>query len=199
MKTLYTTYNNFAKRLVMSLMVLMTVGVGSVFAQEETVTFGPSDFSGQGTSGTGSSISATKDGVTFSCDKGYGTTQFRCYKDGKIIISSSKTISSISFSFSGSYTGGLETSYTELNTYSWKKSLSSQARITSCTVTYTTSGGDDGDDSGCITLSTTQNYPFNSTNSSNTSVYSTEIDGIAFENKGGYKYNSYLSFNSKSL
>ena len=198
MKTLHTIYTNFAKRLVMSLMVLMTVGVGGVFAQEETVTFGPSDFSGQGTSGTGSSISATKDGVTFSCDKGYGTTQFRCYKDGKITISSSKTISSISFSFSGSYTGGLETSYTGLNTYSWEKSLNSQARITSCTVTYTTSGGDDGDDSGCITLSTTQNYPFNSTNSSNTSVYSTEIDGVTFENKGGYKYNSYLSFN-KSL
>lgn len=193
MKTLYTTYNNFAKRLVMSLMVLITVGVGSVLG--ETVIFDPSDFSGQGTSGTGSPISATKDGVTFSCNKGYGTTQFRCYKDGNITISSSKTISSISFSFSGSYTGGLETSYTELNTYSWEKSLSSQARITSCTVTYTTSGGDDGDDSGCITLSTTQNYPFNSTNSSNTSVYSTEIDGITFENKGGYKYNSYLSFN----
>ena len=196
MKTLYTTYNNFAKRLVMSLIVLMTVGVGSVLG--ETVTFDPSDFFGQGTSGTGSSISATKDGVTFSCNKGYGTTQFRCYKDGKITISSSKTISSISFSFSDSYTGGLETSYTELNTYSWEKSLSSQARITSCNVTYTTSGGGDDDDSGCITLSTTQNYPFNSTSSYNTNVYSTEIDGVTFENKGGYKYSDYLSFN-KSL
>ena len=34
MKTSYTTYNNFAKRLVMSLMVLMTVGVGSVLGAE---------------------------------------------------------------------------------------------------------------------------------------------------------------------
>ena len=34
MKTLYTTYNNFAKRLVMTLMVLMTVGVGSVLGAE---------------------------------------------------------------------------------------------------------------------------------------------------------------------
>ena len=63
-----------------------------------------------------------------------------------------------------------------------------------------TPGGDtgDGDDSGdtnCLTLSATSNYPFNSTSSSNTSVYSTSIDGITFENKGGYKYDSYLSFN----
>ena len=63
-----------------------------------------------------------------------------------------------------------------------------------------TPGGDtgDGDDSGdtnCLTLSATSNYPFNSTSSNNTSVYSTSIDGITFENKGGYKYNSYLSFN----
>lgn len=35
MKTLYTTYNNFAKRLAMSLMVLMTVGVGSALGAEE--------------------------------------------------------------------------------------------------------------------------------------------------------------------
>ena len=39
MKTLYTTYNNFAKRLVMSLIVLMTVGVGSVLGAEKTVTW----------------------------------------------------------------------------------------------------------------------------------------------------------------
>lgn len=38
MKTLYTTYNNFAKRLVMSLMVLMTVGVGSVWGETWTWT-----------------------------------------------------------------------------------------------------------------------------------------------------------------
>ena len=35
MKTLYTTYNNFAKRLVMSLIVLMTVGVGTMLGAEE--------------------------------------------------------------------------------------------------------------------------------------------------------------------
>lgn len=101
-----------------------------------TASFAPSDFSGQGTSGTGSAISATVDGVTFACDKGYGTTQIRCYSGGNITISSSKTITDISFTFSGSYTGGLETSYTGLSTTSWAKSLSSQARITAISVTY---------------------------------------------------------------
>lgn len=37
MKTLYTTYNNFAKRLVMSLMVLMTVGVGTMLGDNVTL------------------------------------------------------------------------------------------------------------------------------------------------------------------
>ncbi|MBP3585949.1 MAG: InlB B-repeat-containing protein [Paludibacteraceae bacterium] len=70
----------------------------------------------------------------------------------------------------------------------------------SFTLTYTpsASGGGDSGDTNCLTLSATSNYPFNSTSSSNTSVYSASIDGITFENKGGYKYNSYLSFN-KSL
>jgi len=98
--------------------------------------FEPSDFSGQGTSGSGSEISATIDGVTFACDKGYGTTQIRCYSGGTITISSSNTITAISFTYSGSYTGGMETSYSNLSTTSWTKNLTSQARITACTVTY---------------------------------------------------------------
>ena len=101
-----------------------------------TAEFLPTNFNGQGTSGTGSAISATVNGVTFACDKGYGTTQFRCYGGSTITISSSNTIAAISFTFSGSYIGGLETSYTNLNTNSWEKALSSQARITKCVVTY---------------------------------------------------------------
>ena len=197
MKTLHTIYTSFAKRLAMLLIVLMTVSVGDVLA--ETVTFEPSDFSGQGTSGTGGNISATKDGVTFSCDKGYGTEQFRCYKDGKNTISSSNTITDISFTCTkAEYDGNLNSTYSGLSTTSWTHTLGEQARITQCVVTYTPSGGsgNSGDeDTDCLTLSASSNYPFNSTNSSNTSVYSTEIDGITFENKGGYKYNSYLSFN----
>ena len=78
---------------------------------------------------------------------------------------------------------------------------SNAAYWTEIVITYETSNSSDGDDAGdtnCLTLSASSNYPFNSTSSSNTSVYSTTIDGITFENKGGYKYNSYLSFN-KSL
>lgn len=104
-----------------------------------TAEFAPSDFSEQGTSGIGSEISATVNGVTFACDKGFGTTQIRCYKDGTITISSLNTITDIAFTFSGSYTGGLSTSYTDLSTTSWTQTLGSQARITALTVTY--SGG----------------------------------------------------------
>jgi uncharacterized repeat protein (TIGR02543 family) len=104
-----------------------------------TATFLPSNFTDQGTSGTGSEISATVNTVTFSCNKGYGTTQFRCYKNGTITILSTNTITDISFSFSGSYNGGMSTSYTNLNTTSWSFKCTSQARITQCVVTY--SGG----------------------------------------------------------
>ena len=113
----------------------MIVGLGNAWATD--VDFAPSNFTDQGTSGTGSAISATVDGVTFACNKGYGTTQIRCYSGGKITISSSNTISAISFTFSGSYTGGLSTSYSDLSTTSWEKTLSSQARITAVKVTYT--------------------------------------------------------------
>ncbi len=116
------------------LVALLCAGFTSAWGGEAS--FAPSDFSGQGTSGTGSAISATVDGVTFACNKGYGTTQIRCYSGGKITISSSNTITAISFTFSGSYTGGLETSYTGLSTTSWEATLSSQARITAVTVTY---------------------------------------------------------------
>ena len=114
----------------------LLLGVGSVSAEDQTASFAPSDFNGQGTSGTGSAISATVDGVTFSCDKGYGAEQIRCYSGSKITISSDNTIKSISFTLSSSYTGGLNASYTGLSTTSWTKTLSSQARITALTVTY---------------------------------------------------------------
>ena len=84
MKTMNTIYTNFAKRFAFVLTLFLTIGVTSAWS--ETVTFVPSVFSGQGVSGTGGNISATIEGVTFSCDKGYGTTQFRCYKNSIITI-----------------------------------------------------------------------------------------------------------------
>ena len=143
MKNFNSIFNQLTampKRLAMVLTVLFTIGVGSMWGAEAE--FLPSHFSGQGTTGTGSGISATTNGVTFACDKGFGTTQFRCYGGSKITISSSNTITEISFTFSGSYTGGLETSYTNLSTNSWEKDLSSQARITKCVVTYKEASAD---------------------------------------------------------
>lgn len=131
-------------KLFFACLLMAVLSIGQLWA----VDFATSDFSGQGTSGSGSAISATVDGVTFACDKGYGTTQIRCYSGGKITISSSNTITAISFTFSGSYTGGLETSYSNLSTTSWEKTLSSQARITAVSVTYSTGGGQGGGQGG---------------------------------------------------
>ena len=62
MKTLYTTYNNFAKRLVMSLMVLMTVGVGSVLGAEyeEMLTLDVAKNAPTGTNSTALTINEIK-------------------------------------------------------------------------------------------------------------------------------------------
>jgi len=122
--------------MITAIMLMMT----SSFSFAQTATFTPSTtFDHTGTSGSGSLIDATVDGVTFSCNKGFVTTQIRCYKDGVITISSGSTITQIDFTFSGSYTGGLETSYTGLSTTSWTQTLGSQARFMSIVVTY--SGG----------------------------------------------------------
>lgn len=102
-----------------------------------SVSFEPSDFAGQGTSSTGSPVAATKDGFTFNCDKAYGTTELRCYKGSSISITApnGKTIKTVSLTFSGSYTGALNASYT-VNSSSWNQSLGSQARITKVVIEY---------------------------------------------------------------
>ena len=138
---LFNQASALGKRLAIVLTMLLIVGIGQAWGA--TAEFAPTNFSGQGTSGTGSKISATVNGVTFACDKGYGTTPFRCYSGSTITISSSNTITAISFTFSeNKYTGGLETSYTNLSTTSWEKKLSSQARITKCVVTYKEASAD---------------------------------------------------------
>ena len=137
---LFNRANAFGMRFIMVLTMLLVVGIGQAWG--ETAEFLPSHFSGQGTTSTGSAISATINGVTFKCDKGYGTTQIRCYSGSKITISSSNTITAISFTLESKYQGGLEASYTNLSTNSWEKDLSSQARITKCVVTYEEASAD---------------------------------------------------------
>ena len=57
--------------------------------------FVPADFSGQGVQGSGSAMSATKNGVTLSFDYGYGTTQIRSYSGGTFTFSADYAISAI--------------------------------------------------------------------------------------------------------
>lgn len=72
MKTLYTTYNNFAKRLVMSLMVLMTISVGTSIAQDELVyTLTPASGSNNSYAGN---CDITINGITWNLT-GNSTTQ----------------------------------------------------------------------------------------------------------------------------
>ncbi len=101
-----------------------------------TVTFISSDFTGQGTLGTGSVVSFTKNGVTFSCDLAYGTqSSVRCYKNSIVTISaSSQQISNINFVFDGTdYIGNLSESIS-VNSYRWQSTMTSQARMKMITV-----------------------------------------------------------------
>lgn len=98
------------------------------------VTFKPGDFSGQGTSGTGGAVSATKNGVTFACDKAFGSSSaLRCYKNSVVNVTSDSKISTIEFAFetaSGqTYDGGLEASVT-VDGLTWNHTLEFQARFT---------------------------------------------------------------------
>lgn len=120
----------------------------SVMSFAGVVTFTPADFEGQGTTSTGSPVTVTKDGVTVSCDKGYGNSYaLRCYKDGVVTISATENIASLEFAFDTYdgryYNGNLEESYT-VGANTWNVTLSSQARFTSIKVTL----GDGNDNPG---------------------------------------------------
>lgn len=99
------------------------------------VIFLPSDFADMGTSGTGSEISVTKDGVTVSTNKGYGhSAALRVYKNGSFSIASeTEQIGKIVFSF-GSYQGtpkdGGLASEIVVNAMEWsEESLASAAYV----------------------------------------------------------------------
>ena len=112
---------------------------GSMFATE--VTFTKEDFAGQGTANTGSEVSATKDGVTFTFSKGYCADEsLRCYAHGALSITASETIEKINFTTTGGKTGGLDAEV-EVGATSYSVAdLASQARFTEIKVTL--AGGD---------------------------------------------------------
>ena len=112
--------------------------------ETSVVSFATNAFDGQGVSGSGGNISATISNVTISCDKGYGTTQVRCYKGSTLTISLDDSISStyiitkVEITVSSTYTGGLDSTYnykvTDAKT-SISYNLGSQLRFTKIDVT----------------------------------------------------------------
>ena len=107
---------------------------GSMMATE--VTFTKADFAGQGTANTGSEVSATKDGVTFTFSKGYCADEsLRCYAHGALSITAEATIEKINFTTTGGKNGGLDAEVTVGATSYSVEDLASQARFTEIKVT----------------------------------------------------------------
>ena len=107
---------------------------GSMMATE--VVFTNADFAGQGTANTGSEVTATKDGVTFTFSKGYSATEsLRCYAHGALTISAESTIEKINFTTTGGKTGGLAAEVAVGATTYSVADLASQARFTEIKVT----------------------------------------------------------------
>ena len=111
--------------------IVITVEGGTP-AEEADVVFGATDFAGQGASGTGDVVTATKDGVTFWCDKAFGDGQYgvRCYMHANIrIYSETDKIGKIVFEFGLDKTGGLDEEII-VNANEWAvEDLPSQARM----------------------------------------------------------------------
>lgn len=100
------------------------------------VVFTNADFAGQGTANTGSEVTATKDGVTFTFSKGYSADEsLRCYAHGALTISAESTIEKINFTTTGGKTGGLAAEVTVGATTYSVADLASQARFTEIKVT----------------------------------------------------------------
>lgn len=114
----------------------------SMMASE--VVFTNADFAGQGTQNTGSQVSASKDGVTFTYSKGYSADEsLRCYAHGALSISAEEKISKINFTTTGGKTGGLDAEVT-VNAWAYEVAdLASQARFTEIKVTLGEGGGDE--------------------------------------------------------
>ena len=107
---------------------------GSMMATE--VTFTKEDFAGQGTANTGSEVSATKGGVTFTFSKGYCADEsLRCYAHGALSITATSTIEKINFTTTGGKNGGLDPEVTVNATKYEVADLASQARFTEIKVT----------------------------------------------------------------
>ena len=109
--------------------------------EKADVVFTSADFNGQGTSGTGSEVTATKDGITFTCDKAFGDQYgVRCYKGGVVTISSAEQqIGKIVFEFatvSGKYYNGDLDEEIVVNGMEWTATLTNQARMNKISIYF---------------------------------------------------------------
>ena len=114
---------------------------GSMMAQEADVVFTSENFNGQGTSGTGGEVTATVNGVIFTCDKGYGDQYgVRCYKNSVVTISSAdQKIGKIVFEFatvSGKYYNGDLPEEIVVNANEWTNTMSNQARMNKISIFF---------------------------------------------------------------
>lgn len=115
--------------------------IGGEPVEEPDVVFTSADFNGQGTSGTGSEVTATKDGVTFTCNKAYGDQYgVRCYKEGLVTISSAdQQIGKIVFEFatvSGKYYNGDLPEEIVVNGMEWTNTMTNQARMNKISIFF---------------------------------------------------------------
>ena len=115
-------------------------GEGSGETSAADVVFDKNDFAGQGVSSTGGPVSAEKNGVTFTCDKGFGDGQYgvRCYAGSTVTITSeTEQIAKIEFEFGLDKTGGLDP-VTVVNAKEWTVTLPSQARMNKISIYFGT-------------------------------------------------------------
>ena len=145
-KTIIQNYNGIIESNSSVPVTLLQAGTGEGGGETSTadVVFDKNDFAGQGVSGTGGAVSATKNGVTFTCDKGFGdgTYGVRCYKNSTVTITSeTEQIAKIEFDLatvSGtSYDGGLDP-VTVVNAKEWTVTLPSQARMNKISIYFGT-------------------------------------------------------------
>jgi len=105
------------------------------------VVFTSADFNGQGVSGEGGVVTATKNGVTFNCNKAFGDQYgVRCYKNSTVTISSeTEQIGKIVFEFatvSGTYYNGDLDDEIVVNTQEWEAMLTNQARMNKISIYF---------------------------------------------------------------
>ena len=145
-KTKIQNYKGTIESVSSAPVTLLQAGAGEGSGETSTadVVFDKNDFASQGVSGTGGPVSAEKNGVTFTCDKGYGDGQYgvRCYKGSTVTITSAtEQIAKIEFDLatvSGtSYDGGLDP-VTVVNAKEWTVTLPSQARMNKISIYFGT-------------------------------------------------------------